>query len=133
VLSKKVGGQSAKNQKHVVRMLRVLCTVALLLLAGTSTASADAEAAVHDILPLALQLLAALLLDPSATRPPVASLSSALAADTAAALLQVSVQLMLRRRIWFGTRQHYHAPRWWHPTGTITSRACVTVQWWPCA
>lgn len=47
------------------------------------------EEAVQDILPLAVQLLAALLLEPSAARPPVGCLDSSCAAQTAATLLQV--------------------------------------------
>jgi hypothetical protein len=73
-----------------IQTTRVVHAVAWLLLAGASTASADAEAAVYDILPLSSELLAALLLDPSAACPPVGSIGNALAADTAAALLQVS-------------------------------------------
>jgi hypothetical protein len=60
--------------------------------AGNSPAhspQADADEALLDTAGLTLQLLAALLLEPSAARPPVGGLDDVLAADTAAAILQV--------------------------------------------
>lgn len=59
---------------------------------GTSPApfpQADADEALLDTAVLALQLLAALLLEPSAARPRVGSLDNVLATETAAAILQV--------------------------------------------